>query len=62
MLSQLRHLVRSTDGPTAVEYAILIGLICLVSIAGVKTVANQTGATFTSAGGVLGNSTHQSDK
>jgi pilus assembly protein Flp/PilA len=43
--SQLRAFVRSEDGPTAVEYAVMLALIivvCLVAITSVGTAANTT--------------------
>jgi len=44
-MSKVRQFVVSEDGPTAVEYAVMLALIivvCLVAIASVGTNANTT--------------------
>jgi len=44
-LNKVRHFLKSEDGPTAVEYAVMLALIvivCLVSIQAIGTNANVT--------------------
>jgi pilus assembly protein Flp/PilA len=43
MIQKIRHFVASEDGPTAVEYAVMLALIvvvCLVSVQAIGTNAN----------------------
>ena len=42
----LLRLVREEDGPTAVEYAVMLALIIVSCMVGVQALANQTGASF----------------
>lgn len=45
LAKKLRHLIVSEDGPTAVEYAVMLALIvvvCLTAISAIGTSANQT--------------------
>ena len=42
------------DGPTAVEYAVMLALIIVVCIAAITTLGSNANATFTSVEGVLG--------
>lgn len=42
----LVQLVRSDDGPTAVEYAVMLALILLACLAAIGTVGNLVGASF----------------
>ena len=37
------------DGPTAVEYAVMLALIIVVCISAITTIGSNTNATFTSA-------------
>lgn len=45
-LLRLLRLAKQDDGPTAVEYAILMSLIVVVVIGSVKTLARGTADTF----------------
>ena len=55
MLSRLTHsvvnFVKREDGPTAVEYAVMLALILVVCIVAISTLGNNANATF----GVAGN-------
>jgi pilus assembly protein Flp/PilA len=57
MLSRLRcqlvEFLRSEDGPTAVEYAVMLALILVVCIAAITTLGNNSNATFSSVGNAL---------
>jgi len=58
MLEFLRRLAIDEDGPTAVEYAVLVALIIAVCISSVTVLSNQTAASFdnsaTQLSGILG--------
>ncbi len=41
--SLLRRFLRDEDGPTAVEYAVLLALILIAVMAGIGAVGGQTG-------------------
>jgi len=45
--------VKAEDGPTAVEYAVMLALIIVVCIGAVTTLGGNTKATFTSVSGSL---------
>jgi pilus assembly protein Flp/PilA len=51
-LSVKKFLV-SEDGPTAVEYAVMLALIVIVCLAAIGTIGTNANATFTSAGAAL---------
>jgi pilus assembly protein Flp/PilA len=42
------------DGPTAVEYAVMLALIIVVCIAAITTLGNNAKSTFTSVGTSIG--------
>jgi pilus assembly protein Flp/PilA len=46
MIDLLKKLLREEDGPTAVEYAVMLALIVVVCIGAVKSMANATAASF----------------
>ncbi|MEQ8210900.1 MAG: Flp family type IVb pilin [Lacipirellulaceae bacterium] len=46
MLTHLRRFLWEEDGPTAVEYAVLLALIVIVCIGAVNTLANSTADSF----------------
>ena len=58
MIRRLRSFLREEDGPTAVEYAVMLALIVVACLASINSMANQTADSFdTSAAelaGVLG--------
>jgi pilus assembly protein Flp/PilA len=50
-----RRFLDSEDGPTAVEYAVMLALIVGVCIASVNALANATGSSFNkSAAAIIG--------
>ena len=53
MLAKIRTFLKSEDGPTAVEYAVMLALIILVAIAAIKVVGTSTSQTFTNVGAEL---------
>jgi pilus assembly protein Flp/PilA len=46
MINLLKKLLREEDGPTAVEYAVLLALIVIACIGSVKSMANATANSF----------------
>jgi pilus assembly protein Flp/PilA len=45
-LSSLRQLLKSEDGPTAVEYAVMLSLIIAVCIAAITSIGNNASSVF----------------
>jgi pilus assembly protein Flp/PilA len=58
MLKRLRQQVRTfaerEEGPTAVEYAVMLSLIIVVCLAAISIVGARASATFASVGATLG--------
>lgn len=58
MLARLNQVVtdfvRKEDGPTAVEYAVMLALIVVVCIAAITTLGNNANSTFTTVGSKIG--------
>jgi pilus assembly protein Flp/PilA len=50
---QLRRFLRSEDGPTAVEYAVMLALIIMVCIMAIQTLGTNASTTFTNAANSL---------
>jgi pilus assembly protein Flp/PilA len=57
MLTQLTkslvHFLKAEDGPTAVEYAVMLALIIVVCIGTITTLGGNANATFNSVGGAV---------
>jgi pilus assembly protein Flp/PilA len=53
-MKKLLRFIRSEEGPTAVEYAVMLALIILVCIAAVQAVGTQTSASFTNSADSIG--------
>ena len=51
--SQVCRFLTSEDGPTAVEYAVMLALILVACITVVQTLGTNVKATFTAANGGL---------
>lgn len=45
---KVRRFLVSEDGPTAVEYAVMLALIVIVCLTAIQSVGNNAKATFTS--------------
>ena len=58
MLSNLKRgvvkFLTSEDGPTAVEYAVMLALIIVVCISAITTLGTNANATFTTVGNAIG--------
>ena len=48
------NFLKREDGPTAVEYAVMLALIIVVCIAAITTLGNNAKGTFTSVGTTIG--------
>lgn len=53
MKDKLRRFLQSEDGPTAVEYAVMLAMIVMVCIGSVKLMANRTADSFDDSAGQL---------
>jgi pilus assembly protein Flp/PilA len=51
---KLKRFLKSEDGPTAVEYAVMLSLIIVVCLGAVRTIGTNASATFTTVSGQLG--------
>jgi pilus assembly protein Flp/PilA len=54
ILQRFRVFLRREDGPTAVEYAVMLALIVLVCLTAIKTLGTNAKTTFTNISGSLG--------
>jgi pilus assembly protein Flp/PilA len=54
MLKLFKSLLRDEDGPTAVEYAVMLALIVAVCIGAVHAMANATASSFDHSANQLG--------
>ena len=50
------NFVKREDGPTAVEYAVMLALIVVVCITAITTLGSNANKTFTSVGTAVGTS------
>jgi pilus assembly protein Flp/PilA len=48
------NFVKREDGPTAVEYAVMLALIIVVCLTAITTLGSNANSTFTSVGAKLG--------
>ena len=55
-VSSVKRFVLSEDGPTAVEYAVMLALIIVVCLTAIQAIGTNTSTTFTSVSGQLGSS------
>jgi pilus assembly protein Flp/PilA len=53
VMTRVRRFLVSEDGPTAVEYAVLVGLIVVALVTVVKNMAGSLSTTFSSVTGTL---------
>lgn len=51
---KLRRFFISEDGPTAVEYAVMLALIVIVCIGAIASIGSRSSSTFTTVGNRLG--------
>ncbi len=53
LTSAVVRFLKREDGPTAVEYAVMLALIIVVCIGAITTLGNDANSTFTSVGNSL---------
>jgi pilus assembly protein Flp/PilA len=53
-MKTLLRFLRAEEGPTAVEYAVMLAMIILVCIAAVQAVGTQTGTSFSNSANSIG--------
>lgn len=53
IVNSVKNFLVSEDGPTAVEYAIMLALIVIVCIGAVQTIGANANTKFTAAGTAL---------
>jgi len=51
---RITRLIRADDGPTAVEYAVMLALIVVVCLAAIRTVGTNAKTTFTTVANSIG--------
>jgi pilus assembly protein Flp/PilA len=54
LVSGIARFVVSEDGPTAVEYAVMLSLILMLCIAGVRSFGSATGTMFSNISNSVG--------
>ena len=54
LAQKVQRFLVSEDGPTAVEYAVMLALIIIVCLTAISSVGTQTKATFTTVATSLG--------
>jgi pilus assembly protein Flp/PilA len=54
LAQNLIRFLKREDGPTAVEYAVMLALIIVVCVAAITTLGNNANGTFTSVGNTIG--------
>ena len=53
LYSKVQRFLKSEDGPTAVEYAVMLSLIIVICLTAVRTVGTNARGTFTSVAGQI---------
>lgn len=53
-VSRIRRFIASEDGPTAVEYAVMVGLIVVAIIGVVTSLASSMSGTFSTVSSSIG--------
>jgi len=56
LASSIKRFLGSEDGPTAVEYAVMLALIIVVCLTAIQAVGTNASSTFTNVSGQLGGS------
>lgn len=53
LLNHVKTFLKSEDGPTAVEYAVMLALIVIVCLTAIQAIGTNANATFNSIATVL---------
>jgi pilus assembly protein Flp/PilA len=56
MRKAIREFLLSKDGPTAVEYAVMMALIVIVCLAAISSIGSKASTTFTRVANSIGGS------
>ncbi len=54
LMTKVQRFLVSEDGPTAVEYAVMLALIIIVCLTAIQTIGTNANTTFTTVAGELG--------
>jgi pilus assembly protein Flp/PilA len=54
IVQKMRRFLVSEDGPTAVEYAVMLALIVIVCLTAISTVGKNASSTFNKVAGSIG--------
>ncbi|MEX0977429.1 MAG: Flp family type IVb pilin [Pirellulales bacterium] len=54
LFQRVDHFIRSEDGPTAVEYAVMLALIIIVCLVAIQSLGSNANTTFTNISNSLG--------
>ena len=54
ILKRIRNFISAEDGPTAVEYAVMLAMIIVVCLAAVRTLGTNAKTTFTNIANSIG--------
>ena len=54
LVKKVQHFLVAEDGPTAVEYAVMLALIVIVCLTAIKSVGTKASTTFTDVAAQLG--------
>ena len=54
IVKKLQRFLKSEDGPTAVEYAVMLSLIVVVCLTAVTSIGKKSSTTFTNVANQLG--------
>jgi pilus assembly protein Flp/PilA len=52
--AELKRFLKSEDGPTAVEYAVMLALIIVVCLVAITSVGSQASSTFSNVASSIG--------
>ncbi len=53
LMNKVQRFLVSEDGPTAVEYAVMLALIIVVCLTAIQTIGTNANTTFTTVAGKL---------
>jgi len=53
IIAKSRQFLESEDGPTAVEYAVMLAFIICVCIAGITSIGNSTSSVFSNCANAI---------
>jgi pilus assembly protein Flp/PilA len=56
IVQKVRNFLISEDGPTAVEYAVMLALIVIVCLTAITSIGSKASTTFNKVAGSLGGS------